>query len=136
VAEATDWATIVTLYDRLLEWEPTAVVALNRAVAVAMATGPTEGLALLDDPGLAGDLVDYHLYHSTRADLLRRAGRLEEAAVAYGEARQRTGNTAERSFLDRRLAELEVSVPRDQGGQTLTGEIGVGRLASGHGQDQ
>ena len=59
---------------------------------------------------MAGALAEFHLYHSTRADLLRRAGRLEEAAVAYGDARRRTGNTAERSFLDRRLAELGASV--------------------------
>jgi RNA polymerase sigma-70 factor (ECF subfamily) len=136
LAEETDWATIVKLYDRLLEWEPTAVVGLNRAVAVAMAGEPIEGLALLDEPGLAGALVDYHLYHSTRADLLRRAGRLKEAAVAYGEARGRTNNRAERDFLDRRLAELGSSVPGGQGGQTVAGEIGVGRFASGHGQDQ
>jgi len=135
-AEDTDWATIVKLYDRLLPWEPTAVVALNRAVAVAMAGEPVEGLALLDEPGLAGALVDYHLYHSTRADLLRRVGRLEEAVVAYGEARQRTKNGAERDFLDRRLVELGASIPAGQDGQAFTGEIGVGRLASGHGQDQ
>ncbi len=135
-AEDTDWATIVKLYDRLLPWEPTAVVALNRAVAVAMAGEPVEGLALLDEPGLAGALVDYHLYHSTRADLLRRVGRLEEAVVAYGEARQRTKNGAERDFLDRRLVEIGASIPAGQDGQAFTGQIGVGRLASGHGQDQ
>ncbi|HEY7947192.1 MAG TPA: RNA polymerase sigma factor, partial [Acidimicrobiales bacterium] len=105
-AELTDWATIVRLYDHLLQWEPTPVVQLNRAVAVAMARGPAHGLALLDDPALAELLVDYHLYHSTRADLLRRDGRTEEAAVAYRQARRQTQNAAEHSFLDRRLAEL------------------------------
>jgi RNA polymerase sigma-70 factor (ECF subfamily) len=105
-AELTDWATIVRLYDRLLEWEPTPIVHLNRAVAVAMAQGPAAGLALLDDPALAEALTDYHLYHSTRADLLRRAGRPDEAAVVYREARRRTENAAEQSFLDRRLREL------------------------------
>ncbi|HXQ62160.1 MAG TPA: DUF6596 domain-containing protein [Acidimicrobiales bacterium] len=105
-AEETDWTTIVLLYDRLLEWEPTPVVRLNRAVAVAMAQGPADGLALLDDPEMAEALDDYHLYHSTRADLLRRAGRPEEAVAVYHDARRRTENAAERSFLDRRLEEL------------------------------
>ncbi|HXQ61426.1 MAG TPA: DUF6596 domain-containing protein [Acidimicrobiales bacterium] len=105
-AERTDWATIVQLYDRLLEWEPTPIVRLNRAVAVAMAEGPDRGLALLDEPALAAALVDYHLFHSTRADLLRRSGRPDEAAVAYRDARRRTDNAAEHSFLDRRLREL------------------------------
>lgn len=105
-AELTDWATIVRLYDRLLVWEPTPIVLLNRAVAVAMAEGPATGLALLDDPALAETLVDYHLYHSARADLLRRAGRPDEAAVAYRQARRRTNNAAEQTFLDRRLREI------------------------------
>jgi RNA polymerase sigma-70 factor, ECF subfamily len=107
-ADETDWGMIVRLYDRLLEWEPTAVVRLNRAVAVAMAGEPDEGLALLEDPGVAGALVEYHLFHSARADLLRRAGRTEEAAGAYQEARRLTRNSAEQSFLDRRLRELGV----------------------------
>jgi RNA polymerase sigma-70 factor, ECF subfamily len=111
-AEETDWRRIVALYDRLLEWEPTPIVRLNRAVAVAMAEGPAQGLALIDEVGLAGALVDYHLYHSTRADLLRRAGRTGEAEVAYREARRLTGNEAEKNFLDRRLAELGGSPPR------------------------
>jgi len=105
-AALTDWTTIVRLYDSLLDWEPTPIVALNRAVAVAMAEEPTTGLALLDDPVLVEALADYHLYHSTRADLLRRAGRPLEAAAAYQQARQRTNNAAEHSFLDRRLREL------------------------------
>jgi RNA polymerase sigma-70 factor (ECF subfamily) len=105
-AGRTDWATIVRLYDRLLEWEPSPVVQLNRAVAVAMADGPLDGLSLLDDPALAGALAGYHLFHSTRADLLRRAGRPEEAAAAYQAARERTNNAAEQSFLDRRLGEV------------------------------
>ncbi len=112
-AELTDWTTIVRLYDRLLLWEPTPVVRLNRAVAVAMADGPAAGLALLEDPALAATLADYHLYHSTRADLLRRAGRPREAADAYLLARHRTNNTAEHVFLDRRLREL-----RDAGDPT------------------
>jgi RNA polymerase sigma-70 factor (ECF subfamily) len=105
-ADLTDWATIVKLYNGLLEWEPTPIVRLNRAVAVGMAGDPADGLALLEDPELAGALSDYHLYHSTRADLLRRAGRRDEAGVAYRVARRRTGNAAEQSFIDRRLGEL------------------------------
>jgi RNA polymerase sigma-70 factor (ECF subfamily) len=105
-AELTDWATIVKLYDRLLGWEPTPVVRLNRAVAVGLAQDPARGLALVDDPELAGALVGYHLYHSTRADLLRRAGRVDEAEEAYREARRLTNNAAEQNFLDRRLREL------------------------------
>ena len=105
-AGETDWASIVALYDRLLDWEPTAVVRLNRAVAVAMAQGPTTGLAVLDEPGLAEALADYHLYHLTRADLLRRAGRAQDAATAYRAARARTANRAEHALVDRRLSEL------------------------------
>jgi RNA polymerase sigma-70 factor (ECF subfamily) len=105
-AELTDWATIVKLYDRLLGWEPTPVVRLNRAVAVGLAQDPARGLALVDEPELAGALVGYHLYHSTRADLLRRAGRVDEAEEAYREARRLTNNAAEQNFLDRRLREL------------------------------
>jgi len=103
---ATDWHAIVGFYDQLLRLEATPIVALNRSVAVAMATSPGEGLALLDDPVLAEPLVGYHLYHSTRADLLRRAGRIAEATEAYERARDLTDNRAEHEFLDRRLGEL------------------------------
>ena len=109
-SDLTDWKTIVRLYDALLLWEPTPVVQLNRAVAVAMADSPTAGLSLLDDPALARSLADYHLYQATRADLLRRSGRLEEAAVAYRRARQQTNNEAERRFIDRRLQALDAPV--------------------------
>ena len=105
-AGLTDWATIVLLYDRLLEWEPTPIVHLNRAVAVAMADAPEAGLAILDDADLSAELDAYHLFHSTRADLLRRSGRLDEAAIAYRRARSLTDNTVEQSFLGRRLDEL------------------------------
>jgi RNA polymerase sigma-70 factor (ECF subfamily) len=105
-AELTDWGTIVRLYDRLLEWEPSPVVALNRAVAVAMDGGPEAGLELLGDPALSGPLADYHLFYSTRADLLRRSGRITEASTAYRQARDLTANATEQMFLDRRLAEL------------------------------
>ena len=105
-ANLTDWATIVALYDRLLAWEPTPIVRLNRAVALAMADGPDAGLAILDGADLAAELDGYHLFHSTRADLLRRSGRLDEAAIAYRLARHLTDNTVEQSFLGRRLDEL------------------------------
>ncbi len=106
--DTTDWGTILRLYDALLEWEPTAVVRLNRAVAVAMADSPAAGLELVDDPELAAELSDYHLYQATRADLLRRLGRTEEAAVAYRLARRQTDNGAEHQFIDRRLGTLGV----------------------------
>jgi RNA polymerase sigma-70 factor (ECF subfamily) len=105
-ASLTDWATIVLLYDRLLEWEPTPIVHLNRAVAVAMADAPAAGLAILDDADLSAELDDYHLFHSTRADLLRRTGRLDEAVIAYRLARELTDNAVEQSFLARRLDEI------------------------------
>jgi RNA polymerase sigma-70 factor (ECF subfamily) len=105
-SDLTDWAAIVRLYDRLLEWEPTAVVRLNRAVAVAMTDSPEAGLALIEQPGLADELVGYHLYEATRADLLRRSGRTEEAAVSYRRARAQTDNRAEHRFIDRRLRQL------------------------------
>jgi RNA polymerase sigma-70 factor (ECF subfamily) len=105
-SDLTDWGAIVALYDRLLEWEPTSVVRLNRAVAVAMADTPAAGLALIEDPGLADELAGYHLYEATRADLLRRSGRMEEAAVSYRRARAQTDNRAEHRFIDRRLRQL------------------------------
>jgi RNA polymerase sigma-70 factor (ECF subfamily) len=92
---ATDWPAIVSLYDQLLALTPTPVVALHRAVAVAEVAGPAAGLALVD--GL--DLDAYHLTHAIRADLLRRLGRLPEAAAAYAAAAERTENAAERAFL-------------------------------------
>ncbi|MEV6722214.1 RNA polymerase sigma factor [Streptomyces xanthochromogenes] len=104
-AGETDWHQIRQLYDQLLALAPTPVVALNRAVAVAETEGPAEALALVD----ALDLTAYHLFHATRADLLRRLGRYEEAAGAYEEALARTGNAAERAFLERRLAELRAA---------------------------
>jgi RNA polymerase sigma-70 factor (ECF subfamily) len=96
-AAATDWKQIVQLYDQLLWFAPTPVVALHRAVAVAEVDGPGAALALVD----ALDLADYHLFHAIRAELLRRLGRREEAARAYEEAIARTGNAAERDFLRR-----------------------------------
>lgn len=105
-AEATDWDRIVRLYDVLLQADPSPVIALNRAVAVAMRDGPAEGLELIDAILARGDLAQYHLAHSARADLLRRLGRAGEAREAYGRALERALQEPERRFLERRLAEL------------------------------
>jgi RNA polymerase sigma-70 factor (ECF subfamily) len=103
-AADTDWAQIAALYGRLAELVPSPVVRLNRAVAVAMTDGPAAALALVDE--LTGELADYRLLPATRADLLRRHGRHEEAAEAYREALGRTENPTERRFLSRRLTEV------------------------------
>jgi RNA polymerase sigma-70 factor (ECF subfamily) len=101
-AEDTDWPQIVQLYDHLLALTPTPVVALNRAVAIAEVDGPSRALELLDDLGLE----NYHLYHATRAELLRRMGETVAAETAYQRAIAMTGNEVERRFLDQRLADL------------------------------
>jgi RNA polymerase sigma-70 factor (ECF subfamily) len=101
-AAATDWGQILALYDQLIAVVPTPVVALNRCVAVAQVHGPSVALELVDQLGLDG----YHLFHSTRADLLRRLGRREEAAGAYDAAIARATNGAERSFLQHRRDNL------------------------------
>ncbi|WP_409466608.1 RNA polymerase sigma factor [Amycolatopsis sp. GA6-003] len=103
-AADTDWAAIAGLYRRLSEMDPSPVVALNHAVAVAMATGPEEGLALID--GIGG-LDRYHLMHAARADLLRRLGRSGEAMAAYRRAHELAVNPADRRFLAGRSATLE-----------------------------
>ncbi len=105
VAETTDWARVVALYAALAQFDPSPVVELNRAVAVSMAEGPEAGLELVAQLE-SGRLEDYHLLHATRADLLRRLGRDEEAAVAYRRAHELAANPAERAFLERRLREL------------------------------
>jgi RNA polymerase sigma-70 factor (ECF subfamily) len=99
-AAGTDWAQILTLYDQLSAYAPGPVVALNRAVALAEVAGPAVALAAVDRLDLAG----YHVFHAVRADLLRRLGRVEEAARAYRTAAERTGNAAERAFLSARAA--------------------------------
>jgi RNA polymerase sigma-70 factor (ECF subfamily) len=104
-AAATDWARIAGFYDLLLRAEPTAVVALNRAVAIAMRDGPEAGLQLID-PLAAGELVNYRFAHAARADLLRRLGRADEARAAYHHALELTQQASERKFLERRLGEL------------------------------
>jgi RNA polymerase sigma-70 factor (ECF subfamily) len=108
-AEATDWRQIAALYAELARATPSPVVELNRAVAVAMADGPAAGLALIDALDAGGALDGYHLLHAARADLLRREGRLEEAAGAYRRALGLTANAAERRFLQRRLAECRAA---------------------------
>jgi RNA polymerase sigma-70 factor (ECF subfamily) len=102
--EDTDWLQIVQLYDRLERQQPSPVVALNRAAAVAMAFGPRAGLALIE--ALTKDLAPYHLWHSARAELLRRLGNFTDAATSYGRALALVTNEAERRFLERRLREV------------------------------
>ena len=105
-AEATDWNEIVGLYDVLLRTDPSPVIELNRAVAVAMRDGPAAGLALVDAILARGDLADYHLAHAARADLCRRMGNLAQAGAAYRRALALARQEPERRFLERRLAEL------------------------------
>jgi RNA polymerase sigma-70 factor (ECF subfamily) len=105
-AEDTDWPQIVSLYDILLRVQPSAVVSLNRAVAVAMADGPERGLTIIDELDASGDLKDYHLLHASRADLLRRLGRAEESSRAYARALEMVTNDSERRYLERRLREV------------------------------
>ncbi|MDH6218974.1 RNA polymerase sigma-70 factor (ECF subfamily) [Streptomyces pseudovenezuelae] len=104
-AEETDWADIAALYGELARLVPSAVVRLNRAVAVGTAEGPEAGLALVAELEREGELTDYHLLPATRADLLRRGGRPAEAAEAYRQALELVENEAERRFLEKRLAE-------------------------------
>ena len=103
---ATDWAQIVALYDVLMQANPSPVVELNRAAAVAMRDGPSAGLTLIDAILARGDLANYHLAHSARADLCRRLGRTAEARVSYERALGLTQQEPERRFLKRRLSEL------------------------------
>ena len=105
-AEETDWRQIVGLYDVLERLQPSPVVSLNRAVAVAMADGSGAGLAIIDELSAAGDLDDYHLLHAARADLLRRLGSAGEAAKSYERALSLVTNESERRFLERRLRGL------------------------------
>jgi RNA polymerase sigma-70 factor (ECF subfamily) len=104
--DETDWAQIAALYGELLALQPTAVVALNRAVAVAMARGPAAGLALLDEVEATGELDGNHLFHAARADLLARLGRTEESVGAYERALHYAATSAERDFLAHRIEEV------------------------------
>jgi RNA polymerase sigma-70 factor, ECF subfamily len=110
-AGATDWEQIVGLYDVLARVDPTPVVELNRAVAVAMRDGPAAGLTIIDALLARGDLDDYHLAHSARADLCRRLGRPADARVSYQRALRLTRQEPERRFLERRLRELTPDLP-------------------------
>jgi RNA polymerase sigma-70 factor (ECF subfamily) len=111
-AEATDWAQIVGLYDVLARADPSAVIELNRAAAIAMRDGPAAGLAMIDAIMSQGGLEDYHLAHSARADLCRRLGRFADARAAYQQALALVRQEPERRFLERRLKELaEKSAP-------------------------
>jgi len=106
VASATDWGRIVALYDALVVVNPSPVVELNRAVGLAMRDGPPAGLASIDAILARGELLDYHLAHAARADLLRRLGDRGAARVAYGRALDLARQEPERRFLQKRLAEL------------------------------
>jgi RNA polymerase sigma-70 factor (ECF subfamily) len=105
-AEDTDWPQIVRLYGALERVQPSPVVSLNRAVAVAMVDGPEAALALIDKLATSGDLDTYHLLHAVRADMLRRIGSTEEAAKSYTRALEQVTNDSERRFLERRLREV------------------------------
>ena len=108
-AEDTDWRQIVQLYDVLERVQPSPIVSLNRAVAVAMADSPRSGLALIDALSASNDLDDYHLLHAARADLLRRIGWPAEAAKSYERALSFVTNDSERRYLERRLREVQSS---------------------------
>jgi RNA polymerase sigma-70 factor (ECF subfamily) len=109
-ADNTDWRRIVKLYDLLQQLLPSPVVALNRAVAVAMAQGPGTGLAIIEELAASGELDDYHLLHAARADMLRRLGSNTEAAESYELALSLASNDSERRFLERRLREVRTPV--------------------------
>lgn len=105
-AADTEWGSIVSLYDLLLQAQPSSVVALNRAVAIGMRDGPRSGLDLIDALLSSGELTEYHLSHAARADMLRRLGKREEAAVAYEKALTLARQEPERRFLEKRLQEI------------------------------
>ena len=106
-AEETDWAQIVALYDVLVRADPSPIIELNRAAAIAMRDGPAAGLAIIDAILARGELDGYHLAHSARADLCRRLGRFDDARSSYQRALALVRQDAERRFLERRRGELE-----------------------------
>ncbi|MFZ2016232.1 MAG: DUF6596 domain-containing protein [Nocardioides sp.] len=108
-ARDTDWSQVVALYDQLLRLDPSPIVALNRAIAVAELDGPDVALAIVDR--LDDQLADYHAYHVTRAELLRRLGRSEQSRAAYDAAIELAGNTAETAYLTRRRDQLSANRP-------------------------
>jgi len=105
-AEDTDWAQIVSLYDMLQRLQPSPVVELNRAVAVAMVQGHRTGLEIIDGIAATNDLENYHLLHAARADLLRRLAAFPEAGKSYRRALELATNESERRYLQRRLKEV------------------------------
>lgn len=105
-AAATDWTQIVGLYGVLLRSDPSPIIELNRAAAIAMCDGPAAGLSLIDDILARGELTDYHLAHSARADLCRRLGHIADAHASYERALELARQEPERRFLERRIAEL------------------------------
>ena len=109
-AEDTDWRQIVRLYEVLDRMQPSPVVSLNRAVAVAMAEGPKAGLTIIEELTASGDLDNYHLLHASRADLLRRMGSMEEARKSYTRALELATHESERRFLEKRLREVQSAV--------------------------
>jgi RNA polymerase sigma-70 factor (ECF subfamily) len=131
-AEDTDWPQILRLYDLLERLQPSPIVSLNRAVAVAMVRGPQPALALIDALAAAGDLDTYHLLHAARADLLRRAGSSIEAAKSYTRALALVTNDSERRFLERRLREVQppAGAAGPKSGHPNTPEVRPG--SSGH----
>ena len=108
-AGQTDWARIVRLYEVLYRQQPSPVIALNRAVAIAMRDTPAEGLQLLESLMSEKSMVGYHLFHAARADLQRRDGRVAEARHSYERALALVSQGPERRFLERRMAELKKS---------------------------
>jgi len=109
-ASATDWNQIVGIYEVLLRADPTPVVELNRAVAIAMRDGPEAGLALVEAILARGELADYYLAHSAKADLCRRLGHIPEAIAAYESALALTTQSPERRFIERRLTKLRANL--------------------------
>jgi RNA polymerase sigma-70 factor (ECF subfamily) len=121
-ARDTDWLQVVALYDQLVRLDPSPIVALNRAVAIAELDGPDVALAIVDR--LQEELVDYHAYFAARADILRRLGRSEESRAAYDRAIALAGNTAETAYLTRRrdqLGSARMDMAKDAGGWTARG---------------
>jgi RNA polymerase sigma-70 factor (ECF subfamily) len=108
-AEATDWRRIAGIYDLLLAIEPSPVVELNRAAAIAMRDGPAAGLALIEGILARGELPEYQPAHAARAELCRRVGRIEEACQSYRRALELTRQEPARRYLERRLSELASS---------------------------
>lgn len=107
-AEDTDWGQIVRLYELLQQVQPSPIVALNHAVALAMVEGPARGLEIVDDLDRRGDMAGYHLLHAARADLLRRMGLYKEAGLSYRRAIKMAGNDSERRYLERRLRDVGI----------------------------